>query len=102
VPCRTPHPKYAESVEALREVNDRMHRAMSLAPSEDVDRDFAAGMLAHHEGAVEMAQVELRYGRDPELRRLAEEIRCAGEGDRDDAGLAGPSPVSCKQRMLVR
>jgi uncharacterized protein (DUF305 family) len=72
-------PDYAESAEALREVNDRMHRAMSLAPSGDIDRDFAAGMLAHHEGAVEMAQVELRYGRDPALRQLAEEIIAAQE-----------------------
>ncbi len=71
--------EYAEAVEALQQVNDRMHRAMALAPSGEVDRDFAAGMLAHHVGAVEMAQVELRYGRDPELRRLAEAIIAAQE-----------------------
>jgi uncharacterized protein (DUF305 family) len=56
-----------------------MHRAMALAPSGDLDRDFAAGMLAHHEGAVDMARVELRYGRDPALRQLAESIIGAQE-----------------------
>ncbi len=72
-------PEYAESVRALENANERMHHAMALAPSGDADRDFAAGMLAHHEGAVEMAQVELRYGRDPDMRRLAEAIIAAQE-----------------------
>jgi uncharacterized protein (DUF305 family) len=54
-----------------------MHTAMAVAPSGDVDRDFAAGMLPHHVGAVEMAQVELKFGRDPEMRRLAEAILAA-------------------------
>ena len=72
-------PEYAEAVEALREANDRMHHAMALRPSGDADRDFAASMLAHHKGAVEMAQVQLRYGRDADLRRLAEKIIDAQE-----------------------
>ncbi len=73
--------EYAEATEALRLANERMHRDMSLEPSGDVDRDFAAGMLAHHVGAVEMAQVELRYGRDPDLRRLAEAIIAAQQDE---------------------
>ncbi len=77
----SPSPEYAEAVEALRAANDRMHQAMAVAPSGDVDRDFAAGMLAHHVGAVEMAQVELRYGRDPDLRRLAEAIIAAQQDE---------------------
>lgn len=38
------------------------------------DADFAAMMISHHQGAIEMAKVELLYGTDPRLRRLAQEI----------------------------
>lgn len=52
----------------------RMHRAMALPGTGDPDRDFAAMMIAHHQGAVEMAEIELRFGRDERLRRLAQGI----------------------------
>jgi uncharacterized protein (DUF305 family) len=38
------------------------------------DHDFAAMMIPHHQGAIDMAKAELLYGRDPVLRRLAQEI----------------------------
>ncbi|XUW93544.1 DUF305 domain-containing protein (plasmid) [Burkholderia sp. M6-3] len=47
---------------------------MSVKPSGDVDRDFVAMMEPHHQGAIDMAQAELRYGRNEQLRRLAQEI----------------------------
>jgi len=53
---------------------DRMMRSMTIAPSGDVDRDFVATMVPHHQGAIDMAQAELRYGRNEQLRRLAQEI----------------------------
>ena len=53
---------------------DRMMAAMAVAPSGDVDRDFAAMMIPHHQGAIEMAQAELRHGRNEQLRRIAQEI----------------------------
>ena len=52
----------------------RMMAAMEIKPSGDVDRDFAAMMIPHHQGAIEMAQAELRYGRNEQLRRIAQEI----------------------------
>jgi uncharacterized protein (DUF305 family) len=53
---------------------ERMHKDMSIAPSGDPDRDFAAMMIPHHQGAVDMARVELQFGKDPVLRRLAQGI----------------------------
>jgi uncharacterized protein (DUF305 family) len=53
---------------------DRMMAAMAVAPSGDVDRDFAAMMIPHHQGAIDMAAAELRYGRNEQLRRIAQEI----------------------------
>ncbi len=53
---------------------DKMMAGMAITPSGDVDRDFVAMMVPHHEGAIEMVQAELRYGRNEQLRRLAQEI----------------------------
>ena len=52
----------------------RMHAAMEIPFSGDPDRDFARMMIPHHQGAIDMALVELRYGKDERLRRLAQEI----------------------------
>ena len=52
----------------------KMMAAMTVKPSGDVDKDFVASMVPHHQGAIEMAQAELRYGRNAQLRRLAQEI----------------------------
>lgn len=63
-------PFLSENIEAMT----RMLVDMQVNPSGDADRDFAAMMTAHHQGAIGMAQAELRYGRDERLRRLAQEI----------------------------
>jgi len=47
---------------------------MDIKPSGDVDADFVAMMVPHHQGAIDMAQAQLRYGRNEQLRRLAQEI----------------------------
>jgi len=52
-----------------------MDYGMTNAPmNTDPDHDFAAMMIPHHQGAIDMAKVELLYGKDPVLRRLAQEI----------------------------
>ena len=53
---------------------DTMMTGMSVKPSGDVDRDFTAMMIPHHQGAIAMAQAELRHGHNEQLRRIAQEI----------------------------
>src|SRR6266852_6104262 len=53
---------------------DKMMAGMNVKPSGDVDHDFTAMMIPHHQGAIDMAQAELRYGRNEQLRRIAQEI----------------------------
>ena len=59
----------------MMQAMDRMDLGMKAAkPTDDPDRDFAAMMIPHHQGAIDMAKAELIYGHDPVLRRLAEGI----------------------------
>jgi len=53
---------------------ERMHKDMNIVPTGDPDRDFAAMMIPHHQGAIDMAKVELQFGKNPVLRRLAQAI----------------------------
>jgi len=54
---------------------DKMHMAMeSIKPSGDSDVDFVRLMLPHHQAAIDMAKIQLLYGKDPQTRRLAQEI----------------------------
>jgi uncharacterized protein (DUF305 family) len=53
---------------------EQMMKSVAIRPSGDVDRDFVAMMVPHHEGAIAMAQAELRYGKNEQLRRMAQEI----------------------------
>jgi uncharacterized protein (DUF305 family) len=69
------------STREFRAANDKMHRDMNIRFTGDADRDFAAGMIPHHQGAIDMARVVLRHGKDPEMRRLAESIIAAQEAE---------------------
>jgi uncharacterized protein (DUF305 family) len=63
-------PFLAENASAMT----KMMIDMGIRPSGDVDGDFVSIMAPHHQGAIEMAQAELRYGRNEQLRRMAQEI----------------------------
>jgi hypothetical protein len=63
-------PFLSENVRAMT----RMLVAMQIKPSGNVDHDFAAMMIPHHQGAIDMAIAVLRYGRNAQIRRLAQEI----------------------------
>jgi uncharacterized protein (DUF305 family) len=67
----------AESFTSLMmQATERTHKDMNIniVPTGDPDRDFAAMMIPHHQGAIDMAKVELQFGKDPVLRRLAQGI----------------------------
>jgi uncharacterized protein (DUF305 family) len=60
---------------SMKESMSGMMKGMQEMPiSGDTDRDFAAMMKMHHQGAIDMAQVELASGKDPQLRKMAKEI----------------------------
>lgn len=69
------------ATEAYRAASEAMHAAMDIELTGDPDVDFARGMIAHHEGAIDMATVLLEHGDDPELRQLAEAIIAAQEAE---------------------
>ncbi|MFP5076029.1 DUF305 domain-containing protein [Rhizobium sp. YIM 134829] len=67
------------SNQAFAAANDKMMNGMSIDYTGKPDVDFARSMIAHHQGAIDMAKVELQYGKDAEIRALAEGIIAAQE-----------------------
>ena len=67
--------------QAFNDANMKMHTDMSITFSGDADVDFVRGMIPHHQGAIDMAKVVLQYGKDPQLRKLAEDIVKAQESE---------------------
>jgi uncharacterized protein (DUF305 family) len=71
-----------DAKKAFMDADHKMMEAMhAVAMTGDPDKDFVAMMLPHHQGAVDMAKVELQYGKDPKLRALAEAIVKAQEDE---------------------
>ena len=62
------------SSKAYADAMEKMHKNMTMSYTGDSDKDFVVGMLPHHQGAVDMAKIELQYGKDPELKKLATNI----------------------------
>src|SRR5712675_3568527 len=70
-------PDYSSEQPFLSENDTAMNKMMAdmtIKPTGDVDRDFVAMMVPHHQGAIDMAKAELKYGHNEQLRRLAQEI----------------------------
>lgn len=67
-------PMHQELFAGMTSMHDGMMKGMMQA---DADVAFAAGMIPHHQGAVDMAKVELKYGKDADMKKLAEEIIAA-------------------------
>jgi uncharacterized protein (DUF305 family) len=63
-----------DSTRAFQQGEEKMMKDMSRPYTGNADRDFVARMIPHHQGAVHMAEVELKYGKDPELRKMAQGI----------------------------
>lgn len=69
------------SSKAFAAANAKMHKDMAIEFTGDADKDFVLGMIAHHQGAIDMAKIELEYGKDAEIRKLAEDVIAAQEGE---------------------
>jgi uncharacterized protein (DUF305 family) len=70
-------PGYVQEQPFLSENDAAMNKMMAdmtIKPTGDIDRDFVAMMVPHHQGAIDMAQAELKYGHNELLRRLARRI----------------------------
>ena len=64
---------------AFMEANSKMHEMMAIEYTGNADVDFIKGMIPHHQGAIDMARVQLRHGKDPAMRKLATDIIKAQE-----------------------
>jgi uncharacterized protein (DUF305 family) len=62
---------------AMQKAMAQMDQGMKAPMTGDPDRDFARMMIPHHQGAIDMAETELRFGKDKRLRRLARDIIAA-------------------------
>lgn len=60
--------------QAYMGAHQQMMAAMPKAPTGDADKDFASMMIPHHQGAIDMAKVQLQHGKDPKLRAMAEKL----------------------------
>lgn len=66
-----PNEELSEASKAFEAAMHKMHKDMGQPYTNDVDVDFVRGMIPHHQGAIEQAEILLKYSKNPRLRRLA-------------------------------
>lgn len=67
------------SSKAYAQSNMDMHKGMDIVYTGDADIDFLREMIPHHQGAIDMARIQLEYGKNPQLKRITREIIRAQE-----------------------
>ena len=83
LPALAAFPKEAAFLAENDAAMKTMMAGMMVKPSGDIDADFAAMMIPHHQGAIDMAAVELKYGSDAAILQLAREIKAAQQPEID-------------------
>ncbi len=73
-PAQTAQTPETPATKGYRQANEAMHRNMDIPFSGDADVDFVRSMIPHHQGAIAMADVVLRYGKDEQTRRWAADV----------------------------
>jgi hypothetical protein len=69
------------SSQAYNGIMMKMHKDMGITYSGNADVDFVNGMIPHHQAAVDMAKTVLAFGKDPEVKKLAEDVIKAQEAE---------------------
>lgn len=69
-----------------------MNRSILMTPTDDIDRDFVNVMVPHHQGTIDLARAEIKYGRNDELRQIARKM--VSEQDQEISSLRHALPVA--------
>jgi uncharacterized protein (DUF305 family) len=69
-----PNPSDSPSTKAFKEAGMKMMKNMEVTFTGNTDVDFVRAMMPHHQGAIDMAKVELAHGKNPDMRKMAQKI----------------------------